>query len=302
MDVLSRQIEQNKTITSYIKPKKPKSERILDHLQNSDIQRKKKRYNETKQLQKDNHESINSIQKDIVAIEYLEHLSQTNEKLFNKLVDRKKHVSDFNKHYEGMKNRDKLAAKKLEIMRKIYKDPKECTFSPKMNKNSRRIVSRSPSLSRSIEILARPKKTFKRDYSDTRLALGKNGQQNFSFKKNVNTIYTSKEGKTKKGKQKFNAVRFNNHMQRLKEWNEKSKSKKVKRLLQGFVEKSENQVGNSQSKKFKGFGKSNKTQVDYSRMSFGGVNKSVSFRHGVDYFDKDQTFHRLPRFGSERDH
>lgn len=292
MDLLARKIEYNKDIDNFIKTQPSSTDNILEGLnEKSSRHHKKQRIEKNKKMQKLNQKSMNSIQKDVVAIEYLEHLSKTNKKLFDKLVDRKKYLSDFNNHYKQMKGRERTANKKLDIMKKVYGKEKECTFSPVMNKNSRKIISQSPSLNRSITSLVYPKKAIKKDRSANLLMNNQPEDRNFSFKK--------KPGK--QGSKKFNPVRFNNHMQRLKEWDERSKSKRVKRLLQGFVERTENNV-NKEKKKFKGFGSSKRDAFNNTSTSYNHFKAPKSQRDNINYFDNDRSFHRIPNTKSMRNH
>ena len=240
-------------------------------------------------------QEMRAAKKELVAVEYLEHLANTNRALFKQLVDRKMYVKDFNQHYEAMKDREKISKQRIEALRQIYNYQDECKFEPYINPNSRRIMSKSPSKARSVNMYNETPMS-KKDFKDLSFAKPKFLQVNakvaesnrsvpFRNKKPVqseNNVFL----RSSKSANKFDESRFNAHMKRMEEWNAKSKSRKAKKLLQGFVEPHiEKQP---LAVKFKGFGK---TQYNDSPsfLSFRTMAKLGPKKIPTNYFEEDRS-------------
>lgn len=242
-----------------------------------------------------NEKELINVQNDLAEVEYLEQLSKTNKPLFDKLVQRKVDAKTFNTHYQDMKSREKITESRIEALKQVYNPENECSFKPQISLVSRRILPRSPSQTKCVNLSKGPM-TSNKEFND------------LSFKKNrvlkVNAISGEFDGISKLDTQipcqsttdlsvrscrsanKFNQSKFNAHMKRLNEWDDRSRNRRAKKLLQEFVDPQH--VSNTPVVAFKGFGKLPE-KTNHSFVSFKNMAKMSPIKSTTNYFDEDRS-------------
>ena len=90
--------------------------------------------------------SINTIERELIVLEYLEHIKTKKPALFRKLVQRKVYPSEFERgHYAHMKAQEEARKNHLLALKLAFDPSISASFIPSINERSRLLASKSAS-------------------------------------------------------------------------------------------------------------------------------------------------------------
>ena len=107
--------------------------------------KKKKRKIKAKSTRPKERKRLNSIEKEIINLEYLQLMKNEHPKDFKKLVKEQVLLKDFKIVLEKMKYREETVKQRKDILKEIYSPERNYNFFPKINNNSKIILSKSAS-------------------------------------------------------------------------------------------------------------------------------------------------------------
>lgn len=153
--------------------------------------------------------SFNSIEKELLELEYLNQLKDRDRVAFYKFLNQKKYVSDNNQWYEQQMFQNHLTKTHIQNLHELYDPAHTHPYTPEINPKSRWLAE---------------------DYTNEfKVQLKKSKSAN-----KVVSMRDYQEKKNEKPKKKFNQAEFNNHLIKINAWNKTNNSTLLKNFVRNF--------------------------------------------------------------------
>ena len=165
-------------------------------------------------------QSFNSIEKELLELEYLNLLKERDRVAFHKFLNQKKYVSDNNQWYEEQMFQNHLTKTHIQNLHDLYDPAHTHPYTPEINPKSRWLTK---------EYANEFKVQLKKPKSANKIV----------------SMREYQEKKNEKPKKKFNQAEFNKHLVKINAWNKTNNST----LLKNFVKNFNRRPDNSENKK-----------------------------------------------------
>jgi hypothetical protein len=210
-----------------------------------------------------NERSFNSIEKELMELEYLNLLKDRDRVAFHKFLNQKKYVSDNNHWYQQQMFQDHLTKTHIQNLHDLYDPVHTHPYTPEINPKSRWLTE---------------------DYvNEFKVPLNKSKSAN-----KMVSMRDYQEKKNEKPKKKFNQAEFNNHLIKINAWNKDNNTTLLKNFVRNFNRRpdlSETKKLNSKSVTLIQNDKTRPPTISEAAKNFNIV---------ADYFEKDVRNNNLP--------